>query len=52
MTATEVVKTDLNYICSTNKAELEPSAKYGAKQILAFLKEVAERRSIVSPSRF
>jgi len=35
---------------ATNKGELEPARKYGAKQIYEFLKDVAERRVITSPA--
>ena len=40
---------DGSRIGATNKGELEPSRKYGAKQILAFLQDIAERRVIASP---
>ena len=36
-------------IGNTNRGELEPSRKYSSKQILAFLREVAERRRIIAP---
>jgi hypothetical protein len=39
-------------IGATNKMELEPSHKYGKTQILAFLKEIAERRQITNPAQF
>jgi thioredoxin 1 len=39
-------------IGATNKGELEPSSKFGAKQIMAFLKEVTEHRNIVNPARY
>ena len=43
---------DGSRVGATNKMELEPSRKFGAPQILAFLKEVAERRVITSPAQF
>jgi hypothetical protein len=39
-------------IGATNNNELEPSRKYGAGQILAFLKDVAQRRLISNPAEF
>ena len=36
-------------IGNTNRGELEPSRKYSSRQILAFLREVAERRVIAAP---
>lgn len=36
-------------IGNTNRGELEPSRKYSSAQILAFLREVAERRRIIAP---
>jgi protein disulfide-isomerase len=40
---------DGNKVGATNKGELEPSRKYGSKQIYAFLREIAERRVITTP---
>jgi thioredoxin 1 len=40
---------DGNKVGATNKGELEPSRKYGSKQIYAFLREIAERRVITIP---
>ena len=43
---------DGDRIGATNNMELEPSRRYGTTQILAFLKEVAERRRITNPAQF
>ena len=43
---------DGSRIGATNRNELEPARKYGSKQILGFLKEIAERKQITSPARF
>lgn len=40
---------DGNKVGATNNGELEPSRKYGTKQIYAFLKDIAERRLITRP---
>jgi thioredoxin 1 len=42
---------DGNRVGGTNKGELEPSRKYGTKQIHAFLKEIAEHRLITTPGQ-
>jgi thiol-disulfide isomerase/thioredoxin len=34
---------------ATNKGELEPAAKYGARQICGFLRKIAEQRTITNP---
>jgi len=39
-------------IGATSHGELEPSRKFTARQILAFLTNVAEEKTIVSPDRF
>ena len=43
---------DGSRIGATNKMELEPSSKYGSKQILPFLKEIAERKLITNPAQY
>jgi thiol:disulfide interchange protein len=43
--------TDGSRIGATNKGELEPASKYGSKQIMAFLQDVAEHHSIVIPTQ-
>jgi len=40
---------DGSKVGATNNGELEPSRKYGTKQIYAFLKEIAEHRLITKP---
>jgi thioredoxin len=38
-------------ICDTSRGELEPSRHYTSRDILAFLREVAEYRRVVSPDQ-
>ena len=38
-------------ICDTSRGELEPSRHYTSREILGFLREVAEYRRVVSPDQ-
>jgi thiol:disulfide interchange protein len=38
-------------VCNTERGELEPSRHYSSRQILDFLREVADHRRVVSPDQ-
>ena len=42
---------DGNVIGATNEGELEPARRYTSKQILKFIRDIAERSQVIAPDR-